>query len=71
MDETRVRQVLVNLLRNVVKFTERGEIELKVSKVSNDTKEIILRFAVRDSGIGIPPEKQQRIFDTFTPETAR
>lgn len=68
MDEARVRQVLVNLLGNAVKFTDRGEIELKVSKLHMDEKEITLRFAVRDTGIGIPPEKQQRIFDAFTQE---
>lgn len=68
MDEARIRQVLVNLLGNAVKFTEQGEIELKVSKLKIEAKEITLRFAVRDTGIGIPPEKQQRIFDAFTQE---
>lgn len=68
MDEARIRQVLINLLGNAVKFTEAGEIELKVSKLSIDEQEIKLRFSVRDTGIGIPLEKQQRIFDAFTQE---
>ncbi len=66
IDEARIKQVLVNLLGNAVKFTEKGEIEFKISKLRNDENKLTLRFAVRDTGIGIPPEKQQRIFDAFT-----
>ncbi|MGK9121151.1 response regulator [Olivibacter jilunii] len=68
VDETRLKQVLVNLLGNASKFTEKGEIELKIQKVSQGEDEITLRFAVRDTGIGIQPEKQQRIFEAFTQE---
>lgn len=68
IDESRVKQVLINLLGNAVKFTEVGEIELRVEKRALLTDEIELRFAVRDTGIGIPEEKQQRIFDAFTQE---
>ncbi len=68
VDESRLKQVLINLLANAVKFTEKGEIELKVEKLSIDDKNINLRFSVRDTGIGIPLEKQQRIFDAFTQE---
>ncbi|MGJ1244178.1 response regulator [Sphingobacterium multivorum] len=68
IDEARIKQVLVNLLGNAVKFTEKGEIEFKISKLRNDENKLTLRFAVRDTGIGIPPEKQQRIFDAFTQE---
>lgn len=68
IDESRIKQVLINLLGNAVKFTETGEIELKIAKLKSDEKSITLRFAVRDTGIGIPMEKQKRIFDAFTQE---
>ncbi|WP_293889096.1 MULTISPECIES: response regulator [unclassified Sphingobacterium] len=68
IDESRIKQVLVNLLGNAVKFTEKGEIEFKISKRYNSEDKLALRFEVRDTGIGIPPEKQQRIFDAFTQE---
>lgn len=68
LDESRIKQVLINLLGNAVKFTEYGEIELKVEKLNMDAEKITLRFAVRDTGIGIPSHKQQRIFDAFTQE---
>ncbi len=68
MDESRVRQILINLLGNAVKFTDRGEIELKVQQLGKNKDRIKLRFSVRDTGIGIPEHKQQRIFDAFTQE---
>lgn len=68
IDEARIKQILINLLGNAVKFTEKGEIELKIEKLSHDGDQIKLRFSVRDTGIGIPIEKQQRIFDAFTQE---
>ncbi|KKX49948.1 ATP-binding protein [Sphingobacterium sp. IITKGP-BTPF85] len=68
VDEARIKQILINLLGNAVKFTEKGEIELKIEKRSSDESKIKLRFSVRDTGIGIPVEKQQRIFDAFTQE---
>ncbi|QBR13636.1 response regulator [Sphingobacterium sp. CZ-2] len=68
IDESRIKQVLVNLLGNAVKFTENGEIELGVSKVWINEEIVRLKFSVRDTGIGIPKEKQQRIFDAFTQE---
>ncbi|SFN45401.1 PAS domain S-box-containing protein [Paenimyroides ummariense] len=68
IDEARIKQVLINLLGNAVKFTEVGEIEFAVSRLKQDDKNITLRFSVRDTGIGIPQEKQKRIFDAFTQE---
>jgi PAS domain S-box-containing protein len=65
-DPTRLRQVIVNLLGNAVKFTERGEVVLHVSVDSTQGEGVTLHFAVSDTGIGIPPEKQGMIFDAFT-----
>jgi signal transduction histidine kinase len=66
-DELRIRQVLLNLLSNAVKFTEHGEIELIVEenaqKAANGNAR--MSFAVRDTGIGIDPQNQQRIFEAF------
>jgi len=68
IDEVRMKQVLINLLGNAVKFTEKGEVELKIEKTKQTDKILTLRFTVRDTGIGIPLAKQQRIFDAFTQE---
>ena len=65
-DPGRLRQVLTNLLGNGIKFTERGEVELTVALESEAADEVCLRFAVRDTGIGIPPEKQEALFEAFT-----
>ena len=65
-DVTRLRQILVNLLGNAVKFTEHGEVELEVELASQERDELGLHFVVRDTGIGIPKEKQELIFDAFT-----
>lgn len=66
-DQGRLRQVLVNLVGNAVKFTERGEVEVTVRMAPPDQagRNFIL-FTVRDSGIGIPPEQLERIFGRFT-----
>ncbi|MBM4168077.1 MAG: PAS domain S-box protein [Ignavibacteria bacterium] len=65
-DETRVRQVLLNLCSNAVKFTDRGEILVSV-RVEKNTNEVIdLHIEVRDTGIGIPKDKQDRLFQSFT-----
>jgi two-component system, sensor histidine kinase and response regulator len=65
-DMGRLRQILVNLVGNSVKFTEHGEIVVSAAKESEDPDGIMLHFQVRDTGIGIPPEKQQMVFDAFT-----
>jgi signal transduction histidine kinase len=65
-DETRLNQVLSNLLSNAIKFTHTGGITLSATKVSATSKKAFIRFIVRDTGIGIPANKQQEIFDSFT-----
>jgi len=64
-DEIRLRQVLVNLIGNAIKFTERGEVVVSVDSVPTAAG-CELRIAVRDTGIGIPVERQQMIFQPFT-----
>lgn len=64
-DAGRLRQVLTNLVGNALKFTERGEIVVKVEVQQQDEKSAMLHFAVQDSGVGIPPEKLRSIFEAF------
>ncbi|MBF0329191.1 MAG: PAS domain S-box protein [Nitrospirae bacterium] len=67
-DSGRLKQVLINLLGNAFKFTEKGEIRLEIhhTEESNSDKEITLTFSVIDTGIGISPEKQEAIFESFS-----
>jgi signal transduction histidine kinase len=65
-DPVRLRQVIVNLVGNAVKFTNSGEITLSVKRESQDAEHITVRFTVKDTGIGIPPDKQKEIFSSFT-----
>ncbi|MEO5960388.1 MAG: ATP-binding protein, partial [Opitutaceae bacterium] len=65
-DPTRLRQVLVNLLGNAVKFTARGEVALSLSAHPKADGRTELEFAIRDTGIGIPPEGIARLFQSFT-----
>ena len=82
LDEIRVKQILINLLGNAVKFTEKGEIELKITiaqsieipfsevlqPLENDNLVFNLQFSVRDTGTGITPQKQENIFQAFAQE---
>jgi PAS domain S-box-containing protein len=65
-DPGRLRQVVVNLVGNGVKFTERGEVAIAVRAESVTNAEVMLRFTVRDSGIGIPEQARGRLFQSFT-----
>ncbi len=65
-DRTRLRQVIVNLVGNAIKFTHQGEVVLRVHCQSSSDGEVVARFAVTDTGIGIPEEKQSLIFEAFS-----
>ena len=65
-DPTRLRQVIINLIGNAIKFTEHGEVALDVSVDQQTEHSVYLRFSIRDTGIGVPPDKQQAIFDAFS-----
>ena len=71
VDEIRLKQVLINLLSNAAKFTENGEIELKIEILKyepSESEHIMCRFSVRDTGIGIREDKQNKIFEAFLQE---
>jgi CheY-like chemotaxis protein len=65
-DPTRLSQIVINLVGNALKFTSSGEVELGVSVERIEPDTATLRFSVRDTGIGIPPEKQTTIFEAFS-----
>ncbi len=65
-DDMRLQQVLINLGSNAIKFTERGEVLLQFQLLAREEEEVLMRVSVRDSGIGIAPEHQQRIFAGFS-----
>jgi PAS domain S-box-containing protein len=77
-DALRLEQILINLVSNGIKFTDRGHVALQVTVVGerdgaqagSDAGEVTLRFAVRDTGIGIPADKQSAIFDSFSQQDA-
>jgi signal transduction histidine kinase/DNA-binding response OmpR family regulator len=64
-DRVRLRQVLVNLVGNAIKFTDRGEVIVDARRESEGDGEVVVRFAVQDTGIGIPADKQPIIFEQF------
>ena len=65
-DASRLKQVLINLLSNSIKFTERGSVALHVSLLGQSDGRCGLKFTVRDTGIGIAPDDQRRVFESFT-----
>ncbi len=65
-DPGRLRQVVVNLVGNAIKFTEHGEVVVRVEKESQAADEVCLHFQVTDTGVGIPARRQGLIFEAFT-----
>jgi PAS domain S-box-containing protein len=65
-DSNRLRQIVVNLVGNAIKFTDEGEVSLRVRVDAEEGDDRILRFVVSDTGVGIPPEKQKSIFEPFS-----
>jgi len=65
-DPGRLRQVLVNLVGNAIKFTEHGEILVSVERETNTADGVALHFSVKDTGVGIPTEKHEKIFESFS-----
>ncbi|MFO7728042.1 MAG: PAS domain S-box protein [Desulfonatronovibrio sp.] len=65
-DALRILQVLSNLASNAIKFTEQGQIKLEASLVSETDNELMVKFSIKDTGIGIPPEKAHLLFEKFS-----
>jgi two-component system sensor histidine kinase/response regulator len=65
-DPGRLRQILLNLLGNAIKFTHQGEVVLRVTAEASTPPDNVLHFSIRDTGVGIPPDRQQKIFEAFT-----
>ncbi len=64
-DEKRLRQVLINLVGNAVKFTDRGHVTLEIKVLNQQEKTVIIRFSISDTGIGMTPEQMEKIFLPF------
>ncbi len=64
-DPSRLRQIILNLTNNAVKFTEKGEVFLCISPVKESKKKVKLKFEVKDTGIGVPEDKKELIFESF------
>lgn len=68
-DPVRLNQIILNLVSNAVKFTERGGVNITVFFVEEDAERVVVEFSVRDTGIGIPEDKHQSIFESFEQAT--
>jgi two-component system, sensor histidine kinase and response regulator len=69
-DAGRLRQVLTNILNNAIKFTKHGEVILRISQQAETATEVVLRFEVKDTGIGIDSEAQEHLFEAFSQENS-
>jgi len=65
-DSLKISQILINLISNAIKFTKKGTIRLSVEKVDETEEDVQLHFCVQDTGIGIPKEKQEKVFEMFS-----
>lgn len=65
-DGMRLRQILLNLASNAIKFTSKGSVLFKISQVLSQQDEALIKFEIEDTGIGIPPEKQVKLFQSFS-----
>jgi two-component system sensor histidine kinase/response regulator len=65
-DPGRLRQILLNLLGNAIKFTQHGEVVLRVATEAATPPDMMLHFSIRDTGVGIPLDRQQKVFEAFT-----
>ena len=65
-DPTRLRQIILNLINNAIKFTEKGTVSVRVKPIKETNSEVKLSFEVTDSGIGIPKERQDKLFQSFS-----
>jgi two-component system, sensor histidine kinase len=68
-DTVRLNQILLNLISNAIKFTEEGEVNVSVTEVKESNSDVTIQFSVKDTGIGIPLEKQSKIFEVFEQAT--
>jgi len=65
-DPLKISQILINLIGNSIKFTEEGDIWVRVTKISQQEQKVLLKFEIQDNGVGISKEKQKAIFENFT-----
>jgi len=68
-DAVRLNQILLNLISNAIKFTEKGEVNVSVTAIKQTANDVVIGFSVKDTGIGIPLEKQGKIFEVFEQAT--
>ena len=64
-DHTRLTQIIINLTGNAIKFTQKGKVQVNAKVLKNDNENILLEFSIKDTGIGIPPDKLENIFERF------